>query len=423
MSGERFISEWKYDVNEPNAIMTHIEAGKLGKNGRVDQAAQKGETCSYYVMNYLRDRIGKVVPAGMEEKRKLESLISKQRKEYTKLTIVRACEWALVSTAAQYINVHRAEHRTIDSIQETLIRTVQVFLADPGFNVFFEQTNGYPFLPEHQEYMKEFIRELKSTYQYYLSKGYPLQELLDIVKLTELKQSKAFISFYEKCFKAHHLDVNELYNMFRKDCSGIVGIYPLPSSLNDFQDDAKNMILHQIYLMNNLRLNNIKQSNWHPKDGIDGLINLIRERGPLMASGFIGKHYYDESSIVDLKVGKIHARGFKPNSAKISKDSDAHVILIIGVTKCGYEKSKSDLVYYIDPKIPQKANRPLVVFTVSYTTFVKRLIESHGVRGNDDLEYWTKIPGARFLHFRDRAEQSSVTAREEKPEEGKKLTS
>lgn len=406
----RILPEWKYDLDQSDAIMVHIELGKPGPNGRVDQLAQKGETCSYYVMNYLRDRIGKIVPPGLEEKRKLEKIISAQRKEYTKLTIIKACEWIVVNTAAAFLQTYSAEQITIETIRNTLLKTFQFFLKDSGFSTFFEEVNRYPFMPEHKEYMKEFIRKIKETYEHYSAEEYPLTELLDINQLTALKQADAFISFYEKCFVEHGLDINELYNKYREDCNDIdIGATsPLSSSLSGLAPNVKHVILDNIYQKVCLQLNDIKQTNWHPKDGIDDLIQLIHNKGPQMASGFMGIHYYDSSSVVDINIGNIHAKGFKSNSVKLNNNNDAHVILVVGVTKAGYKESKHDLVYYIDPKVTQKANEPLVIYTVSYSTFVKRLVESHSVKGNGEENYWNKFPTARFLFFREKGEQQGA---------------
>ena len=282
------------------------------------------------------------------------------------------------------------------------------------FHKFFEKNYQQKFADEHKIYMANFISEIKNTYQFCSENEYPKNELLDIKKLTQIKQSRDKISFYERCFKECHVDINELYMQFREEHKAIAftDIDPLPVSLNQLSDDRKQYVLHQMYHISSCQLNNIISSDWHPKDGIDSLIRVIKECGPVMVSGTMGTQYYDKDSIMDLKIGKIPVKGFKPNSAKIDQNSNAHAILVIGVTKTGYEHTKSDLVYYIDPGVPQKVNSPLSIFVVSYNTFVKRIIEKHGFcrLHNDNIEYWNRFPNARFLFFRNNSVLSNVTS-------------
>ncbi|MBA2653060.1 MAG: hypothetical protein H0U73_12475 [Tatlockia sp.] len=422
MLESRTFPQWQYDINESDSILVHIDPGKPKQEGRKDQPAQKGNTCHYYVMNYLRDRIGKFASDDMAEKRKIEKLLSNQRKEISKSTIISSYERLLSNTT---VLDHGDEYLTIESIQLALNKTLQNFLMDEGFYKFFERNYQRPFAEEDKVYMANFISEIKNTYQFCSENEYQKNELLDLNKLTQIKQSRDKISFYERCFKEYHVDINEFYMQYREEFEGIAytDLEPLPVSLNQLSDGKKQYVLHQMYQISSFQLNNIISSDWHPKDGIDSLISVIKECGPMIVSGTMGTMYYDKTSIIDLKIGEIPVKGFKPNSAKIDQNSNAHAILVIGVTKTGYEKTKSDLVYYIDPGVPQKVNSPLSIFVVSYNTFVKRIVEKHGfcMLHNDNVEYWNKFPNARFLFFRNNPVLSNVTSNIKNLEDDKKF--
>ncbi len=77
---------------------------------------------------------------------------------------------------------------------------------------------------------------------------------------------------------------------------------------------------------------------------------------------------------------------------------------VIGATKAGYAKTKSDFIYYIDPKVSQKANSNLVIFAVSYKTFISRLVEINGIKplGGANEIFWNDAPSARFIFFREK---------------------
>ncbi len=393
-------NRYKYQLNTENAVLVELESGKPSANGRVGQAAQKGDTCHYYTMNYLRDRIGKSASPHLENKRALEKLLSKHRKELTKLTIVRACEWSIANTAVVFISQNPEAYKSIDAIQLILAKTFQVLMQDAGFYTHFAHTNGYPLKKEYVPYMMDFIKQIKDTYKNYLAKGYEQERLFDLNYLTDLKQANAFIEFYQNCFKELGLDIEEQYRLYRESCVNIPTLLALPESMNDLEDSSKAMVLHTMYNDRCAQLNNLKLSDWHPDAGIDALMNVLREHGPVMTSGYLGAFYYEPDSTVNLTIGAIQATGFKPNTANITDISDSHVVLVVGVTKKGYENSSADLVYFVDPKVPQQPDQPVQIFAVSYNTFTRRLIERHGVKTNGAADTWSNYPGARFFHYR-----------------------
>lgn len=216
MSTDRFNPKWSYDLNQDNAVMVHIDAGKLGTKGRVNQSAQKGSTCHYYTLNYLRPRVGKTVPAGMEEQRKLEVLFSSQRKTYTKLSIERSCELALATYAEAFKLIRSAQITTIGALQQFLLVTLKIFATDNNLKKRLEKDIDRKFTKEHESHLVRFAAELAKTYEYYLAKGYKSEELLDFSKLTTLTQARTFIAYFENCFKELQLDINECYKQFSK---------------------------------------------------------------------------------------------------------------------------------------------------------------------------------------------------------------
>ncbi|MCE2983497.1 MAG: hypothetical protein LW832_08020 [Parachlamydia sp.] len=76
-----------------NCIIYELPAGKLSpdqpcsldgeRRQRVFQPAYKGNTCWYYTLNFLRNRIGKQAPDGFSKERKIEKLCSERRKQQT----------------------------------------------------------------------------------------------------------------------------------------------------------------------------------------------------------------------------------------------------------------------------------------------------------------------------------------------------
>lgn len=120
------------------------------------------------------------------------------------------------------------------------------------------------------------------------------------------------------------------------------------------------------------------KSTWRPSDGIKGLAEAIRENGPLIAHGTLGK----ASHATEPRVLKNHIEGeqvyvFPKGEGRVKKTS-GHSVVVIG---CRMITEEAGMVYFHDPVDDSKPDAPRKVYAVSYKDFTDDLSDLNGAIG------------------------------------------
>jgi hypothetical protein len=121
--------------------------------------------------------------------------------------------------------------------------------------------------------------------------------------------------------------------------------------------------------------------------GIDGLLNLIKENGYLMAGGHFGQYFHNK--LPELKQDSNFSYHFWSKSSFVSnpfKPTTSHAIIVIGACKKS-KANKNDLVFFIDPA-NDFGSDSYRVFALSYEDFVERLACEHPIlKGHPILKH------------------------------------
>lgn len=89
-----------------------------------------------------------------------------------------------------------------------------------------------------------------------------------------------------------------------------------------------------------------KRSPWHPNDSITNLIQQLKNNGPHLVTGDLGKTYYETDPTLRGEILGRPVFGWAPNAARI-EGLMHHCVVIIGaqITTNGKE-----LIFFLDPE-------------------------------------------------------------------------
>jgi hypothetical protein len=148
--------------------------------------------------------------------------------------------------------------------------------------------------------------------------------------------------------------------------------------------DKNSKILRNLLWIEAARQYGLVQATWTPLQGCDALYTSLKQHGPHLFVGELGRLQYLNApqEIPSAKLGNCPVLGWPPHSPKKTSEHSAHAILVIGVNK------ERQLIYYLDPEDPSDpAQGPTqIIYVTSYNTFSSRLFPLHGseMRSNTD---------------------------------------
>ena len=125
---------------------------------------------------------------------------------------------------------------------------------------------------------------------------------------------------------------------------------------------------HNFFFEEARKVYGCKEAKWNPENGIDELIQQIKENGPLLIRATMGRScYVEEPKKLSETIEGRSIYGWPPNSPR---REIAHVVILVGARK---DDKGNSTVYYIDPNDPSEPYQPGTqkVYKGSY----KRLIE------------------------------------------------
>lgn len=306
--------------NINNSILYEIPPGKPNstqqcsteedKRERVLQDSMKGAACWYYTFNFIRKRIGKNPSKELLNERAIEAICSQRRKEQT------AYDDAFpVSIAELYSKSDVSLLKRLD------LKNAQLFL-ESKLSSFFNLSESLEGRSSIVPYIQEFIKEKKhdNMYDFLIYKR--------ASKIIELNMN--FLSNFKT--DIHKMTEHERWNELDIEQKATA----LDAYVRDFSAD----------------LYNLKKSSWKPIQGIDKLIQELKEKGPLMILGDFGpSSYIDEPFKMNKKISGRDIYAWRPESNR-NESVAGHSVLLVGAKKI----QNKAFAYFIDSCDPSDPN-------------------------------------------------------------------
>jgi hypothetical protein len=128
----------------------------------------------------------------------------------------------------------------------------------------------------------------------------------------------------------------------------------------------QNAILHNTVILSCSQVFQCKNSNWDPRQGVDGLIQQLKEKGPHMINASIGQSFYTvEPKKLSQTIEGRNVYGWAPGAPRKQQENVSHCVVLVGASKNAEGKGH---VYFIDPLDPSQPNQPSTqkVYKVSF---------------------------------------------------------
>ena len=336
---------------------------------RVAQSSQKGPTCMYYALNFLRERIGKLFSPEYQKARDIEKQCSFFRKKITRIEN----EKELINQFVKKMDVNpnrdqisvllrslkedRSEGEDLgpEDIEElnTLINRFQKFCAQNQSDNLFEYVLNH-YNAEYERIHNQFFKVM----------GF------DPEVMYENKRKKELLN---NVYKKNGISFNQaresmLDSLFNKMCPSwkSLSVTDRHVAFSNFRDS----VLLQVY--------GFKETQWKPRQSIDVLIDNLKAHGPLLMSGAIGKTFYENPpKVVKEVAGRCiycWQKGGLKKTFELFGHPVSHVVVVIGAEKGG---SRDGFVYFVDPTDGSDPKNPELqrIYVTSYQNFKEKVFK------------------------------------------------
>lgn len=308
-----------------------------------NQSAQKGGTCWYYVLNYLRVRYGKEFPKQDYSGRRVEKVFSSHRKQINKIESKENDFFKLV----QSINFEYQEEKITKKIVQDRLR--------------YYLENNLDFLVIQIQICRDFLNQSQcDDFESYL-----IEEI-----------QKDHISNCQDTLQKLGLNPEERFNQYLTEQG--------PNFLGDLDLSTKYSIYSNIIYLEAIKKYHLKISAWHPCDGIFSLIQELKEMGAMAVLGQFCRNQ-EPTKVENINGRPIYA--YDPeysSSSEMELGSDiGHAVLIIGAET----NNGQDYVYYLDPNDSSESSK---IYKILYSELTTRL---SNVYSNKYPKLSPNIPG------------------------------
>lgn len=323
------------------------------------QKKQKGNTCAYYAYNYIRKRIGDNISENsstqLKKERKIEKICSLYRKEQTKI--------------GNIFDILNPLVEVLDNKNES----ISLLKVHSIINHLLTKEEA----EEAKGILETCLKDNKTG----------SKSLKNMIEEKEISTSlEASLTFYK------NLNVD-----YKKRLAIILSKQLNKLHLNDDIDELNVALKRNIAHIDSLLLMaeqyGLKESKWCPGK-IEGLIQELKDHGPLKVSGKHGRCYYSETPFkLSEKNGDYETYGFKPGATRKTINA-SHAVLLVGA-KIINNKS------YVYIKEPNDENDPMKketnkIYKISYEKFCEHLTD---VFGNTKGSWSSKFGFAHYANF------------------------
>ncbi|MGQ3889975.1 hypothetical protein ACQUW5_13210 [Legionella sp. CNM-1927-20] len=327
---ERFLTEYK-----KNKIFIHVPTKKyyLSNLGLFrDQSAQKGGTCWYYVLNYLRIRYGKDFPNQDYPYRRIERILSLFRNNIVKIE-----------------NITSKFLASLESLQfEYQKEEIDKIIAEKRLNINQELSlkSEDPFKEEEIQLLKNFLNQFE------------FNELsLYINNIILLK----YITNARHCLEELGINSNHALQEHIKEHANF--------EFDNLTISDEYIIFQNLIYLEAVKQYHLKISTWNPCYKIEHLIEHLNKEGPLAVSGYF---QFKEDFLPSLESNKI---GIRPlyylEELTIEYGDIGHAVLIIGAEI----NDSGEWVFYLDPNDSTGTSK---VYKIPYHYLNKVIADIYG---------------------------------------------
>lgn len=348
---ENSISSILYEIPAGKPDPTQICPKENDKRDRVFQSASKGNSCWYYVYNYIRKRIGKNPCAELKEAREIEVRCSALRKTLDKQKFLFPFVICLITDEEMKDTLQKIDMKQAKSLIQNW-KIVGPKLESPA------RMEKYPGHPTLLLSLKEFIEQNseKNLYDFLFKKMVGMR-------------SEANLKF----LNSFGVDPQKEYeNLINPKNGYIEGV-----EFQKLTDLGKASFIECFVRQLCAKKYGLQISKWMPLKGIDLLITQLKEQGPMAIGGMLGKSFYVDSPFkMSQKIGGRDIYAWKPGAKRVQMGIICHQALLIGAKKVG-DKAYA---YFIDPNDssdPKDISKQQI-YMISYENLVKSLCDLNG---------------------------------------------
>lgn len=345
--------------NTETSILYSMPAGKPNpskpcplendKRDRVMQLAYKGNTCWYYVLNYIRMRIGKNPCAELKLAREIEARCSAHRKAITKHELSLPAIADQLSTERGKKMLEEIDQNTANFFKNNW-KMIAPTIETP------EALEGCPsLLPSLEEFLKR--NKEKNMYEFFLWKKFTLR-----------------IELHTKFLQSFDVDPQK---EFEAEITKKNGYDPKRYQWKTLDLTEKAALLDFFTRKLSAEKYGLTKSKWTPLSGIDGLISELKEHGPLSIGGIFGHTaYVDKPFKTSQTIASREIYGWKPGAQRQELTVAGHSVLLIGAEKV----QDKAYVYFIDPidtSNPKDISKQRI-FKISFANLESSICDLHG---------------------------------------------
>lgn len=398
---QNFGKDQLFKVNTSNAVIINVKPGKPDPSNpqlRITQKGQKGYTCEFYALNWIRQRYGKY--SKQQPQRRNEQLISFHRKKWSLLTEKIQFEQQLI------IEIENLKSQYKDLKSHILKNQCLDYISNPknllSFNSLIDD-----FISVKR---RDLIGKWKSKSQ--ASKLLLLLESKNLSEFLKERHERLFSEYFnEECF-CYGVDIRkfkptyttpifhlqqDLQDKFTRE--GVVSKSEQDYIYNHYFDSlnqrSQSLLLNECASYKRKELYGLKTNTLDLSKNIDGLIELLKQYGPVTINGQIGRPYYPQALEKLKKINNEIFYAFPPHSYNSNSSEEGHVIVLVGASRQGYSNTNQDLVYYLDPTDESRPDQPAKIYVMSYANFKNRVQHTNSYLFEGD---YIKISSTQYTY-------------------------
>lgn len=360
---------YSFIENTPNSVLIDLPTGKpdpreeytgINPDGRprVFQKGQKGDTCCYYAMNMLRERIGPNVPESsspaIKETREFELLCSIRRKEISEQ------------------NFHD-QIETLNQLKETpdFARYLTNKIDAQTLYNFYQKINED--FSTSQEDKATSQRVVRAVGKFLQQEEYPDFTTFANAEIQALKTLKYDLRQRTNTCFFKTLGINPK-TMYVSDQS-ILREASLPTGdlWESLTEEKRCFFMDNFAFRISYDRFDLKESSWKPSDPIQTLIRSLKTFGPHQCLGKFGQANYNAKPELLGKIGDRNIVFWKKGTRKDVLQPIFHSIVVIGARH--QTSNSSGYIYYVDPQdcSDPEDRKSQIVYCLSYERFKTEL--------------------------------------------------
>jgi hypothetical protein len=336
---------------------------------RVLQKAQKGGTCWWYALNYLRPRYRNVNSKELSEARKIEQENSLLRKQFSSALLLEE-----ISEARR----HLFPQATDREVAEWFFANQHILLLTYQPHSQFKHGTVPHYSGSHRILKRQIVAILSHELPYSLEsvlllKQFISQNVFASINSFLMNQTADFcLDFLQKREISIQKFCHDLSDRFRP----ILTQRRFSNNLlwENLSTSSKYCLLYSLSIKVIAESFSLEESTWKPAQGIKALISELKHYGPLYVTGYFGRGRYRTAPYLCRETINGNPLYRWDESTRIPQQTNdsSHAIVITGAAI----KKKNSFIYFRDPSDQSDPRIPCSdkYYKIYYTTFISHLL-------------------------------------------------